>query len=141
MKIEIGKRGEPLFELFFAKPGDTYKQAIPVIVWIDTGFNGSLQLSPDIIKKIDAPIITKSTTKVSGGTIRPVDIAEVDVFFNEKKIATCKTQVDEPALLGTDFLKALQFTFSVDYRNNRIYLTNDRKVQKKTLKAFNKYRR
>lgn len=108
---------------------------------IDTGFNGYLQLAEDIAERLKLDIIKKDKTKGFDGVEKEIGIATTKVKLINSEISNFPIQVvkNGVCLIGTRFLKDTWKMLIMDYRNNVITITEDKKVQKKVHKAVNKY--
>lgn len=108
---------------------------------MDTGFNGYLQLSEDIITKLNLNIIKKSKSRGFDGREVEVGILSTKVRLLSEEVSGFPIQVVKKGalLIGTKFLKDTNKMIIFNYANGIIHLTGDKKVQKKVHKAVDKY--
>lgn len=137
--LQIGSSGEAYINLEILNEDEGLSKTAKFL--IDTGFNGYLQLTEDIVANLKLNIISKGKSKAFDGREVAVSILKTKVRLLNQEIYNFPIQVVKNGLLliGTRLLKGLKRMLIINYSNNMITLTGDTKVQKKVHKTVEKY--
>jgi len=137
--LKMGSKGEVFIILEVLNEAEKLSESVKFL--IDTGFNGYLQLTEDIVNKLKLKIIDKAKSKGFDGKEVEVGILKTKVRLLDQEIWNFPIQVVKKGvvLIGTRLLKDAGKMIIINYLNGAVTLTGDKKVQKKVHKAVEKY--
>lgn len=71
---------------------------------IDTGFTGFLTLPPALTSALGLQLVTNTATRLGDGTMRYLDVYEVEIEWDAAWVAVRASEIDAQPLIGTRLL-------------------------------------
>lgn len=138
--LRFGKSGEVFISLTVLNEEKNISENIEFL--IDTGFNGFLQITEDIISRLQLDVTSKAKSRGFDGVEREVGITATKVRLLDQDISNFPIQITIPGgacLIGTSLLSGIKKMLIIDFDNQVITITGSNRVKKKVHKAVEKY--
>lgn len=89
-------------------------QTLQIEVVIDTGFNGYLTLSTDMVDTLNLQFVCTTPAALGDGHQVYMDVYEADVLWDEEKRKVVVLATDAGALLGMSMLMGHRMTLDIE---------------------------
>lgn len=81
---------------------------------IDTGFNGSLTITPEIARDLELKLIARGTAVIANGTRQSFNICSATVSWDGEPLPVAVDVLNNAPLIGMDLLKGYELLIQVE---------------------------